>query len=142
MAGYEASVATTDDGSSGEPGPLAVAFRNARTGQLQQFAFDEFTGGHLLHLAVAGCVYNDLFREAAKRGITVTRASVSADGGFGGEPCVSTGIGYRLRVEGDASEEELRELVGYVEAIAEVPSVIRLGAEVRLLSSEVLSTRK
>ena len=130
-----------DDGSSGLPSPFAVAFRNTRTGQLQQFTFDEFTGGHLLHLAVAGCVYNDLFREAAKRGITVTRAWVSADGGFEGEPCASTGIRYSLRVEGDASEAELRELVAHVEAIAEVPSVIRLGAEVGLLSSEVLSTR-
>lgn len=141
MAAYEASVETSDDGSSGEPGPFAVEFRNARTGQLQRFAFDEFTGGHLLHLAVAGCVYNDLFREGAKRGITIARASVSADGSFRGEPCASTGIGYRLRVEGDASEAELRSLVAHVEAIAEVPSAIRLGADVRLVSSEVVSTR-
>lgn len=141
MATYEASVETTDDGSSGLPGPFAVAFRNARTGKLQQFAFDEFTGGHLLHLAVAGCVYNDLFREAANRGITVTRASVFADGGFEGEPCASTGIVYRVRVEGDAGEAELRELVAHVESIAEVPSVIRQGAEVRLASAEVWSTR-
>lgn len=141
MAGYEASVATTDDGSSGSRGPFAVAFHNARTGQLQQFAFDEFTGGHLLHLAVAGCVYNDLFREAAKRGINVTRASVFADGGFEGEPCASTGIAYRVLVEGDADEAELRELVAHVESIAEVPSVIRRGAEVRLVSAEVRSTQ-
>jgi uncharacterized OsmC-like protein len=141
MAGYEASVETRDDGSSGQPVPFVVEFRNARTGQLQRFAFDEFTGGHLLHLAVAGCVFNDLFREAAARGITVTRASVSADGGFAGEPCGSTGIGYRLRVEGDATDAQLRELVAHVESIAEVPSVIRQGADVRLLAYEVASTR-
>ncbi len=29
----------------------------------------EFTGGHLLHLAVAGCVLNGLYREAATLGI-------------------------------------------------------------------------
>jgi uncharacterized OsmC-like protein len=141
MAGYEASVETTADGSAAAPGAFTVVFRNARTGQLQQFAFDEFTGGHLLHLAVAGCVYNDLFREAANRGITVTSASVVADGGFEGEPCSSTGIGYRLRVEGDADEAALRELVAHVESIAEVPSVIRQGADVRLLSAEVRSTQ-
>jgi uncharacterized OsmC-like protein len=140
MAGYEASVETADDGSSGEPGPIVVELRSARTGQRAQFSFDEFTGGHLLHLAVAGCVYNDLFREGAKRGITPSRVRVFADGGFEGEPCSSTGIGYHVEVEGDASESELRDLISYVEAIAEVPSVIRLGAQVRLASAEVVST--
>jgi uncharacterized OsmC-like protein len=141
MGSYEASVETADDGSRGEPNPLVVEFRNARTGQRQRFAFDAFTGGHLLHLSVAGCVYNDLFREAAARGITLTHVSVSADGGFAGEPCVSTGVGYRIHVEGDASTAELEQLVAHVEEIAEVPSAIRVGAEVRLLTSEVASTR-
>ena len=39
-----------------------------------------FNGGQLLHLAVAGCVSNDLFREAAQRGITLTRVAVTVDG--------------------------------------------------------------
>jgi hypothetical protein len=29
----------------------------------------DFTGAHLLHLAVAGCVLNDLYREAAGLGV-------------------------------------------------------------------------
>ena len=29
----------------------------------------DFTGGHLLHLAAAGCVLNDVYREAAALGI-------------------------------------------------------------------------
>ena len=48
-----------------------------------------FNGGQLLRLAVAGCVSNDLFREAAKRGLELTRVVVSADGGYGGEPAGS-----------------------------------------------------
>jgi uncharacterized OsmC-like protein len=51
-----------------------------------------FSGGELLHLAVAGCVSNDLFREAARRGTELIRVVVTADGGYGGEPAVSTGI--------------------------------------------------
>ena len=31
----------------------------------------DFTGGHLLHLAAAGCVLNDVYREAAALGIEV-----------------------------------------------------------------------
>lgn len=140
MGSYEATVTTTDDGTKDDPGPLVVEFRNARTGQRQQLAMDEFTGGHLLHLAVAGCVYNDLFREAVAEGIALTHVEVTAGGGFGGNPCTSTGIGYTIRVEGDASADTLRALVAHVEHIAEVPSAIRLGGDVRLTSTEVVST--
>ena len=31
----------------------------------------DFAGGHLLHLAAAGCVLNDVYREAAALGIEV-----------------------------------------------------------------------
>jgi uncharacterized OsmC-like protein len=101
---------------------------------------DEFTGGHLLHLAVAGCVYNDLFREAIARGITLTHVEVTAEGGFRGDPCVSTGIDYTIHVQTDGSTEELNELLAHVERIAEVPSAIRLGGDVRLTSANVDST--
>ena len=37
-------------------------------------------GGELLHLAVAGCVSNDLFREASRQGIELTRVVITADG--------------------------------------------------------------
>ena len=141
MGGYEASVESNDDGTVAEPGPVVVSFRSARTGLRQQFAFDEFTGGHLLHLAVAGCVYNDLWREAAMRGIELTHVRVSADGSFGGEPCKSNGVTYQVHVEGNAPESELRALVSYVEGIAEIPSAIRLGAEVRMYGSAVTSAK-
>jgi hypothetical protein len=36
----------------------------------------EFTGAHLYHLAAAGCVLNDLFREAAGLGIAPAKDSV------------------------------------------------------------------
>ena len=51
-----------------------------------------FNGGQLLHLAVAGCISNDLFREAAGRGLTLRRVVVTVDGDFAGDPAVSTGI--------------------------------------------------
>ena len=139
MKSYEATVETADDGTRADPGALAVEFRNARTGQRQRFSCDAFTGGHLLHLAVAGCVHNDLYREAAARGLTLTHVSVSADGGFAGEPCGSTGITYRIQVEGTAPRAELEALVAHVQEIAEVPSALRLGADVRPLPAVVVS---
>jgi uncharacterized OsmC-like protein len=140
MSSFEATVTTADDGTKGESHPLVVEFRNARTGQRQQLAMDEFTGGHLLHLAVAGCVHNDLFREAIARGITLSHVRVTADGGFSGEPCASTGVEYTVHLEGNAPPEQLEELLAHVERIAEVPSAIRLGGDVRLTRAHVVST--
>jgi putative redox protein len=96
-----------------------------------------FNGGQLLHLAVAGCVSNDLFREAAIRGIQLTRVVVRADGGYDGQPAVSTGISYTVEVEGRASEDELRSLVEHVDAIAEIPNSLRNGTAVRLANASV-----
>ena len=91
-----------------------------------------FSGGQLLHLAVAGCVSNDLFREAAKRGITLTRVVVTVDGGYGGQPATSTGISYSVEVAGQASESDLAALVNHVDVIAEIPNSLRRGTPVTL----------
>jgi organic hydroperoxide reductase OsmC/OhrA len=98
-----------------------------------------FNGGQLLHLAVAGCVSNDLFREAAKGGIELTRVVITADGGYGGQPAVSTGISYSVEIEGLATEAELRALVRHVDEIAEIPNSLRAGTEVRLENAVVRS---
>ncbi|HEY2519391.1 MAG TPA: OsmC family protein [Streptosporangiaceae bacterium] len=91
-----------------------------------------FNGGQLLHLAVAGCVSNDLFREAAKREITLTRVVVTVDGGYGGQPVASTGISYSVEVAGQASEPDLIALVSHVDRIAEIPNSLRQGTPVTL----------
>ena len=91
-----------------------------------------FNGGQLLHLAVAGCVSNDLFREAAKREITLTRVVVTVDGGYGGQPVVSTGISYSVEVAGPAPESDLAALVNHVDRIAEIPNSLRQGTPVTL----------
>ena len=97
-----------------------------------------FNGGQLLHLAVAGCVSNDLFREAATRDLVLTRVVVRVDGDYAGEPAVSTGIRYSVEVEGQASDDDLRALVTHVDEIAEIPNSLRLGTEVMLDSAVVL----
>jgi putative redox protein len=91
-----------------------------------------FNGGQLLHLAVAGCVSNDLFREAAKRGITLTRVAVTVDGDYGGQPATSTGISYSVELTGQAPESDLAALVNHVDVIAEIPNSLRQGTPVTL----------
>lgn len=94
-----------------------------------------FNGGQLLHLAVAGCISNDLFREARTRGIALRRVVVNVDGDFLGSPAVSAGIEYDVHVEGDATDAQLAELVQYVDEIAEIPNSLRRGTPVRLRST-------
>lgn len=88
------------------------------------------TGGHLLHLAVAACVLNDIYREAQRMGIPVDSVSVSADGGFGGDPVVSTGITYSVEVESPAPVDQVNDLIAYVDQIAEIPNTLKRTTEV------------
>lgn len=98
-----------------------------------------FNGGQLLNLAVAGCVSNDLFREAARAGIELRRVRVTARSDYGGDPTVSTPIEYDVEVEGDAPDQALRELVERVDRIAEIPNSLRDGTEVRLGTARIAS---
>ncbi len=91
-----------------------------------------FNGGQLLHLAVAGCISNDLFREAAARDITLSRVRVIVDGDFEGQPAVSGGITYLVEIDGDAPRAELEALVELVDRIAEIPNSLRRGTPVTL----------
>ncbi|MGC5022579.1 OsmC family protein [Micromonospora sp. DT47] len=99
-----------------------------------------FNGGQLLYLAVAGCVSNDLFREALTAGIDLRRVEVTVRGDFAGDPAVSTEISYDVRVEGDAPAGRLRELVDRVDAIAEIPGSLRQGTPVRLGHADLIGT--
>ena len=90
----------------------------------------DFTGGHLLHLAAAGCVLNDVYREAAALGIEVKGVRVSAAGGFETGTWKSTGIAYSVDVSSDVPAGELAHLLEVVDEVAEIPRAIRAGATV------------
>jgi uncharacterized OsmC-like protein len=91
----------------------------------------DFTGAHLLHLAAAGCVLNDVYREAAARGIALQGVRVTAVGGFDAATWQSTGIDYSVEVSSEAPAEQLAQLLDVVDQVAEIPQAIRAGATVR-----------
>ena len=91
----------------------------------------DFTGGHLLHLAAAGCVLNDIYREATALGIQVRGVRVAAAGGFDTGTWTSTGITYSADLSSDAPAGELAHLLEVVDEVAEIPRAIRAGATVR-----------
>ena len=91
----------------------------------------DFTGAHLLHLAAAGCVLNDVYREAVGLGIALNGVLVRAAGGFDTTTWHSTGIDYTVELDSPASDDELSRLLEAVDTIAEIPRAIRAGAPVR-----------
>lgn len=133
---YRVELRTVDGGPTalGTAGPFTlVADRPAGAGGRGQ----GFNGGQLLYLAIAACYSNDLYREAAARGVDVRRVAVTVDGDFPGRGAVSTPIVVDVELEGDAPESELRELLDIVDAIAEIPNSLRGATPVELRSRTV-----
>jgi uncharacterized OsmC-like protein len=89
-----------------------------------------FTGGHLLHLAAAGCVLNDVYREAAAMGLVLRGVRVGADGAFDDTTWSSRGIGYWVELDCDAPTSEVDSLLRRVDAVAEIPRALRAGTSV------------
>ena len=90
----------------------------------------EGTGAHVLHLAVALCVLNDLFREGDALGVPVAGVRVTGDGEFDTTSWVSTGITYTVEVDSHAPAEAVHKLLDRVDEVAEVPRVLRAGMSV------------
>ena len=114
-------------GSFRSPAPGAVVFPHRWTDAGVTVEAD-FTGAHLLHLAAAGCVLNDVYREAAALGIDVDGVRVVARGGFDPDTWASTGVTYAVSV--DSPAPDLTALLARVDEVAEIPRAIRQGAPV------------
>ena len=95
-------------------------------------------GGELLFLALATCYCNDIYREAAKKGIKVSRVEVEVSGDFGLEGAPVKNVTYLARVAADASEAEVRELMEHTDQVSEVQNSLRQGTPVTLSAIEVL----
>lgn len=98
-----------------------------------------FNGGELLLLALGACFTNDLYREAAKRSLTLSSVRVDVEGDWGGDPARAQNVTFSVRVEGKASEKEIRELVEHTDRVAEIHNSLRMGTGVGLKKVEVVS---
>lgn len=97
-------------------------------------------GGELLFLALATCYCNDIYREAARRGITVHRVEVEVSGDFAPEPgSTAENVTYRASIQADASEDEIRDLMQYTDTVAEIQNSLRAGVPVRLLTTSTIT---
>lgn len=89
-------------------------------------------GAQVLHLAVATCVLNDLYREASASAVSLDGVRVTADGGFD-EAWRSTGITYTVEVASSLPSDELARLLAQVDEVAEIPRALRAGVPVSRL---------
>jgi len=89
-------------------------------------------GGELLMLALATCFCNDLYREAARRQLTLRSVEVEVRSRFGGRGDPGTDISYSATVDAEASPEEIAALIAETDAVAEIHNTLRAGATVTL----------
>ena len=96
-------------------------------------------GGELLFLALATCYCNDIYREAAKRGLRVEHVEVEVEGDFEAEGEPAKRVTYRAKVTAQASEAEIRELMSQTDRVAEIHNTLRVETPVILSSIEAVT---
>jgi organic hydroperoxide reductase OsmC/OhrA len=96
-------------------------------------------GGELLFLALATCYCNDIYREAAKRGLKVEQVEVEVEGEFGADGEPAKDVSYRAKVTAQASEAEIRELMSQTDRVAEIQNTLRRETPVILSGIEVVT---
>ena len=89
-------------------------------------------GGEFLMLALATCYCNDLYREAARLGVSIDSVEVEASAEFPGVGLAATNIAYRAKVSSRAAPAELAELLRVTDAVAEIHNTVRAGVPVTL----------
>jgi len=90
-------------------------------------------GGEFLMLALATCYCNDIYREAARLGLSVHSVEVEAQADFDGIGLAAKNISYRARVESSAPQADIEELLRQTDAVAEIQNTVRAGVAVSLV---------
>ncbi|MCB0280831.1 MAG: OsmC family protein, partial [Calditrichaeota bacterium] len=82
-------------------------------------------GGEFLALALASCFCNDLYREAAKRQIQIQSVHVEATIEFNGEGNPGHHINYSAKVDANASQDQIKDLIHHTDTVAEIHNTLR-----------------
>jgi organic hydroperoxide reductase OsmC/OhrA len=96
-------------------------------------------GGELLFLALATCYCNDIYREAANKGIKVTGVEVTVEGEFGGPGEPARNVTYKAKVSAYAAKSEIDDLMIHTDTVAEIQNTLRKATQVTLNSIEAIS---
>jgi uncharacterized OsmC-like protein len=90
-------------------------------------------GGELLFLSLAVCFCNDIYREAARRDMQIDSVEVIVSGEFDKEGEPGSNISYSANIESsNSSQQQIDELIKYVDMVAEIHNTLRKGVSVQL----------
>jgi organic hydroperoxide reductase OsmC/OhrA len=112
--------------TNGRRQTIDIAPKNAGRGS-------SINGGELLLTALATCFCNDLHREAEKHKIDVEDVQVEATAVFGGPGEPASEINYRVRVNSNATQAEINDLIRATDSVTEIQNTLRKGCAVRLI---------
>ena len=98
-----------------------------------------FSGGELLLLAIGACYTNDLYREAARKGMVLRSVKVDVDGDWGGDPTRAQNVAFSVKVEANANENDILELIEHTDKVAEIHNSLRIGTQVSLAKAEAVA---
>ena len=90
-------------------------------------------GGELLALSLAVCYCNDIYREAARRNLKITKVEVEVSADFGSEGQPGSNFRYKPTIESTATAAELDDLIKYTDGVAEIHETLRAGVNVQLV---------
>jgi len=130
---YQAQVRLAADGGDPAQGTQRVVIRHHRAARVA-WSVDVASGGHMLHLALAQCVFNNVLRIAQDRGLTVSDVGVVADGDFNAESTASTGIECSIELAGAAERSDLTSLAEAAFNDSSLVAILRRGGPVELTS--------
>lgn len=89
-------------------------------------------GGELLLLSLATCFCNDIYREAAKRNISVDGVDVEVTGEFGAEGEPGFNFQYKAKVTSGAPQQVIDDLIAHTDQVAEIHNTLRRGLNITL----------
>ncbi|HEX2112701.1 MAG TPA: OsmC family protein [Gaiellaceae bacterium] len=138
MGGYAAEISTVAPGDDSahrvDPSGFVVSHHLADGAEI---CVERLSGGHLFHLAIAGCVFNTLFQLAAARNVKLRECRVVVDGEFDDVAPKSKGISYAIELAGDASPDELSAIAREADAKSDIPNLLRADTSVVLRGASV-----
>ena len=95
-------------------------------------------GGELLFLALATCYVNDVYREAKKQAIEISKVEVEVSGEFRAEGEGAFGITYSACVTANATKDVILQLMHHIDKIAEIHNTLRSSTDVILLKASAI----
>ena len=98
-----------------------------------------FNSAELLCLAVGACYTNEVFLEAGRRAVRVH--NVHVDVSLDGDGQEAQHLTASMRVEADADEETIADLVEHADRVARIANLLRLGTSVRLTDAHLVGRK-